>query len=51
MSRHYKSGLAREQAMLLPPCVDDYVSADNPVRAIDAFVDSMDLADLGFQNA
>lgn len=51
MSRHYKNGLAREQAMLLPPCVDDYVSADNPVRAIDAFVDSMDLAELGFQNA
>jgi len=37
--------------MLLPPCVDDYVSADNPVRAIDAFVDSMDLAELGFQHA
>jgi transposase len=48
MGRHYKNGLAREQAMLLPPCVDDYVSADNPVRAIDAFVDSLDLAELGF---
>ena len=51
MSRHYKNGLARDQGMLLPPCVDDYVSADNPVRAIDAFVESLDLAALGFQHA
>jgi transposase len=51
MERRYKNGLDREQAMLLPPRVDDYVSADNPVRAIDAFVDSLDLAELGFQHA
>ena len=51
MDRRYKNGLDREQAMLLPPRVEDYVSADNPVRAIDAFVDSLDLAELGFQNA
>lgn len=51
MDRRYKSGLDREEAMLLPPRVDDYVSADNPVRAIDAFVDSLDLAELGFKNA
>lgn len=35
--------------MLLPPAVDDYVSSASPVRAIDAFVDQLDLANLGFK--
>ena len=34
--------------LLLPEAVDDYVGADNPVRFIDAFVDELDLAALGF---
>ena len=38
----------RHQPGLLPPCLDDYVDADNPVRIIDAFVDELDLAELGF---
>jgi hypothetical protein len=29
--------------------VDDYVSSASPVRAIDAFVDSLDLPALGFK--
>ena len=37
--------------MLLPPCVDDYVSRNNPVRAIDAYVDTLDLQALGFTNS
>jgi transposase len=51
MDRRYKDELDREQAMLLPPRVDDYVSADNPMHAIDAFVDSLGLAESGFQHA
>ena len=35
--------------MLLPAAIDDYVSAASPVRAIDAFVDQLDLAALGFK--
>jgi transposase len=35
--------------MLLPAMVDDYVSPASPVRAIDAFVDQLDLASLGFK--
>jgi transposase len=42
------SGCNRHQALLLPESVDDYVSADNPVRFIDAFVDGLDLAAAGF---
>jgi transposase len=41
-------GHDRCQLLLLPEVVDDYVGADNPVRFIDAFVDGLDLAALGF---
>jgi len=41
-------GHDRCQLLLLPEAVDDYVGADNPVRFIDAFVDGLDLATLGF---
>jgi hypothetical protein len=35
--------------MLLPDQVDDYVTEENPVCAMDAFVDALDLAALGFE--
>jgi hypothetical protein len=35
---------------LLPAVLDDYVGEDNPVRAIDVFVDGLDLAKLGFDD-
>jgi transposase len=38
----------RHQTVLLPETLDDYVGAENPVRVIDAFVDGLDLAGLGF---
>jgi transposase len=49
--RNYKEGIDRQQSFLLPPSVDEYVSADNPVRAIDTYVDSLDLEGLGFKHA
>ena len=39
----------RQQVMLLPDCLDDYVDETNPVRVVDAFVDMLDLAALGFK--
>jgi transposase len=42
------AGFGRDQLLLLPEAVDDYVEAENPVRFIDAFVDGLDLADAGF---
>jgi transposase len=42
------AGHDRSQTLLLPEAVDDYVGADSPVRFIDAFVDGLDLAVLGF---
>ena len=42
------TGKDRSQLLLLPDAVDDYVGPDNPVRFIDAFVDSLDLDTAGF---
>ena len=39
----------RFQGMLLPERVDEYVSDENPVRIIDAFIGELDLAKLGFE--
>lgn len=42
------SGRSRYQATLFPEVADDLVPADHPVRVIDAFIDGLDLAALGF---
>jgi transposase len=44
-------GVDREQTLLLPETIEDYVSAENPVRFIEAFVGSLDLHALGFGKA
>lgn len=42
-------GEDRHQIYLLPNTLDDFVSEENPVRVIDAYVDSSNLEALGFQ--
>ena len=41
-------GTPRQQALLFPDVIDDYIGEDNPVRFIDAFVDGLSLEALGF---
>src|SRR6201997_1338339 len=41
-------GEDRRQGALLPHYLDDYVTENNPVRVIEAFIDELDLATLGF---
>lgn len=41
-------GTSRDQIILFPESIDEYISDDNPVRFIDAFVESLDLKELGF---
>jgi transposase len=41
-------GEDREQAILFPESIDDYVDEDSAVRVIDAFINSLDLSKLGF---
>ncbi|MPN05823.1 hypothetical protein SDC9_153077 [bioreactor metagenome] len=47
----YVQGQDREQITLLPDCVEDYIGEDNPVRVIDAFVNSLDMEALGFHRS
>jgi transposase len=50
-NRIYRTGPSREQLNLLPARIEDYVSRDNPVRAIEAYVCGLDLETLGFRHA
>ena len=45
---HHIRGCDRNQTLLLPNSVDDYIGADNPVRFIEAFVEQLDLQGAGF---
>ncbi len=44
---NYKEGLNRHQQLLFPYSLDEYVDENNLVRAIDSYVDSIDMAALG----
>ena len=44
-------GIAREQKVLLPEAIDDYIAPESPVRFIDAFVSTLDLSALRFGKA
>jgi transposase len=46
--KRFVEGADRGQSTLLPECLDDWIDEENPVRAIDAFVDALDLRDVGF---
>src|SRR5467141_4790866 len=48
MMKGFVQGVDRQQTTLLPECLDDWVGESNPVRAIDAFVEKLELRDLGF---
>jgi len=47
----YIEGQSREQVLIFPEVIDDYVSKDNPVRFIDAFIDMLDMIKLGFTHS
>ena len=48
MSR-FIEGENREQSTLFPERIDEYISEENPVRVVDAFVDQLNLFELGFE--
>ena len=47
--RRFVEGTDRGQSTLLPECLDDWIDESNPVRVIDAFVDALDLAEIGLR--
>ena len=44
-------GEDREQTLLLPDSIEDYIGENNPVRVIDAYINGLDLLSLGFLGA
>jgi transposase len=44
-------GTNRQDILLFPEAIDDYICEENPVRFIDAFVNQLDLAVLGFTHS
>jgi transposase len=44
-------GLNRDQMTLFPDALYDYISQENPVRFIDAFLETLDLKRMGFTHA
>lgn len=49
--KRFIEGEERSQVTLLPECLDDYITEDNPVRVVDVFVDELRLHELGFDGA
>jgi transposase len=45
----FVQGVDRQQTTLLPECLDDWVGESNSTRAVDVFVEALDLRDLGFE--
>ena len=46
--KRFIQGENRSQSTLFPEVLDDYISEENQIRVVDVFVDSIDLASLGF---
>jgi len=40
-------GVNRSQSTLFPESLDDFINAENTVRVIDVFIETLDLAELG----
>jgi len=47
----HRTGLDRSQTLLFPERLEDYITAENPVRFLDAFAAKLDLHALGFDKA
>ncbi len=49
--KRFIEGENRSQSTLFPESLDDYIAEDNAVRVVDAFVNKLDLKQLGFDRA
>ena len=49
--KRFVEGECRDQSVLFPERLDDWITEENPVRAVDAFVDELDYGALGFDKA
>jgi len=46
--KRFIQGQDRSQTTLFPESLEDYIDDDNSVRVIDAYVDALDLFEMGF---
>jgi transposase len=44
-------GAEREQIILLPESIEEYVEENGTVRVIDAYINNLDLQELGFSRS
>ena len=49
--KRFIEGIDRSQGLLFPDHLEDFIGEDNPVRAVDVFVDALDLLGVGFAEA
>ncbi len=49
--KRFIEGENRFQSTLFPESLEDYIAEDNAIRAVDAFVNKLDLKQLGFDRA
>jgi len=49
--KRFIEGENRFQSTLFPESLDDYIAPDNAVRVVDAFINKLDLKELGFNRA
>lgn len=47
----YVEGQSRDQVLIFPEVIDDYVSKENPVRIVDSFIELLDMYKLGFTHS
>jgi len=47
----FVEGIHRHQMVMFPESLDEYIADDNPVRFVDAFIESLDLQALGFERS
>ncbi|WP_321777477.1 hypothetical protein [Sulfurimonas sp.] len=50
MSKRYKEGINRNQQQFFPPSLDEYVDENNQVRAVELYVQRLDLKEMGFDD-
>ena len=51
MSGYIEGKINSKQYSLIPTCYDEMIAADNPVRVLEAFVDSLNMKELNFKNS
>ena len=45
----YKQGLDRKQQLIFPPSLDELIDSNNMVRAVDSYVEILNISDLNIK--